>query len=87
MERLHRELDEEEGCFSGKTLVEILGRERVLIEHHAGVSGYSRECICVRNAGGGVRITGSCLEIVRMTKEQLVICGRIMGVELCAGEA
>jgi len=86
VEKIRQELDKEESSLTGKTLVEILDRERVLIEHHAGVSGYSRDCICVRTDRGQTRVRGQCLEIARMSKEQLVIRGRISGVDFCGRE-
>ena len=61
----------------GQVLVEIAGENRVLIEHHCGVREYSRERIGVKVKFGLVQICGSCLELRCMTKEQLVISGRI----------
>lgn len=69
----------------GQVLVEIAGENRVLIERHCGVREYSRERISVRVKYGLLQICGSCLELRCMTKEQLVICGRIDGVLLKRG--
>lgn len=66
----------------GQVLVEITGENRVLIEHHCGVREYSRERIGVKVKFGLVQICGSCLELKCMTKEQLVISGRIDSVIL-----
>ena len=66
----------------GQVLVEIAGESRVLIEHHQGVSEYSHDQISVKVKYGLVQISGSCLELQRMTKAQLVICGKIEGVVL-----
>ena len=52
----------------GQPIVEIAGDRRVLIENHFGVKEYSREKID--------------LELIRMTKEQLIISGRIDAVTL-----
>ena len=68
--------------FPGQPLVEIAGDRRVLIEHHQGVREYSRERIGVKVKYGLVLICGSCLELTRMTREQLVISGRIDGISL-----
>lgn len=70
----------------GLPLIEISGRNRVLIEHHAGVIDYSREQICVRVKYGQVSISGGCLELMRMTKEQVIISGKIECVRLVKGE-
>ena len=66
----------------GEVLVEILGKNRVLIEHHRGVREYGPERIGVTVKYGVVQISGSCLRLRCMTDEQLVITGCIDTVEL-----
>lgn len=68
--------------FPGQPIVEIGGDSRVLIENHFGVTEYSRERIGVKVRYGVVTVCGCGLELIRMTKEQLVICGRIDVVSL-----
>lgn len=67
---------------SAQPIIEIAGENRVLIENHFGVKGYSREKITANVKFGFVHICGTGLEILRMTKEQLVIQGRVMAVSL-----
>ena len=66
----------------GQVLVEITGENRVLIEHHRGVQEYSRDRIGVNVKFGIIQVCGRCLELRCMTREQLVICGRIDYVTL-----
>ena len=66
----------------GLPLVELLGDNRVLIECHHGVTEYSCEKIGVSVAYGTLRICGSGLKLRIMTRERLVISGRIDGMEL-----
>lgn len=66
----------------GQPVVEIAGERRVLIENHFGVKEYSRERIAVKVKYGLAVVCGGCLELSRMTKEQVVISGRIDGVSL-----
>lgn len=66
----------------GQTIVEIAGDRRVLIENHFGVKAYGREKILVKVKYGYVCICGCGLELLRMTREQLVIRGRIDAVTL-----
>lgn len=66
----------------GVPIVEVAGENRVLIERHSGVTEYSRERICVKVRYGAVCICGCSLELTRMTREQLVISGRIDCVQL-----
>ena len=63
-------------------IVEIAGDRRVLIENHFGVKEYSREKIGVKVKYGLVCVCGCNLELIRMTKEQLIISGRIDAVTL-----
>ena len=66
----------------GQTVVEIGGENRVLIENYGAVREYRPQKICVRVKYGTLIVTGCELELRRMTKEQLVISGRIDGVNL-----
>lgn len=66
----------------GQPLIELAGDRRVLVEHHQGVIQYGRDKICVKVKYGTVAVSGCDLELVRMTKEQLIICGRIDSVHL-----
>ena len=65
-----------------KPLIEISGNRRVLVENHQGVAAYGREKILVNVNYGSVCICGCNLEMLHMTKEQLVIYGRIDSVVL-----
>lgn len=66
----------------GTAIVEMAGECRVLIERHGGVTEYSRERICVKVCYGIVCICGCDLELALMTRELLVITGRIDSVQL-----
>lgn len=66
----------------GQPLIEIVGCSRVLIEHHNGVCAYGQEMICVNVRYGRICITGQSLELKRMTRGQLIICGCIESVLL-----
>lgn len=66
----------------GQSLVELSGDCRVLIENHCGVIEYSRERIGIGVKFGQVTVCGCGLELCRMTREQLIICGRIDTISL-----
>lgn len=66
----------------GQTIVELMGDRRVLIENHIGVVAYGRERIVVRTQCGLLMVCGCALELQHMSREQLVIRGRIDGVNL-----
>lgn len=81
-QRLAEEADVGTDNIPGQSIVEIAGCQRVLIENHLGVMGYSRERILVKVKFGCVCICGCGLELIRMTREQLVIQGKIDAVTL-----
>lgn len=82
MERIQRQMELSPEPVPGLPLVEISGQRRVLIENHGGVSSYGREQICVRVNYGEISVRGFGLELARMSREQLVITGRIDCVNL-----
>ncbi len=63
-------------------LVELVGKHRVLIENHKGVTAYDTEKILVRVEYGEICVSGKNLTLAKMSKEQLVICGDLCGVTL-----
>ena len=69
----------------GHPLVEIIDHSRVLIENHKGVSEYGKDMIRVKVKFGSVCVCGGDLELLRMTKGQLVIRGNIDRVQICRG--
>lgn len=82
LQRLADEADLSGEPLPGQPIVEIAGDRRVLIENHFGVKEYSRERIGVKVKYGVITVCGCGLELIRMTKEQLVISGRIDAVSL-----
>lgn len=81
-ERLAEGADLPGEVFPGQPLAELVGDHRVLIENHNGVTEYGTERISVRVRYGLLIVCGCGLELARMTKEQLVITGRIDSVIL-----
>lgn len=63
-------------------IIEVAGDSRVLVENHRGVSAYSTQRILIKVSFGTVCVCGCGLQLIRMTKEQLVIRGRIDSVSL-----
>ncbi len=77
LDRLTEDADLAAQPLPGQPIVEIAGDRRVLIENHFGVKEYGTQRITVKVKYGCVCVCGEHLELMRMTKEQLVICGRI----------
>ena len=82
MQRIADGADLSAEALPGVPVVELAGECRVLIERHGGVIEYSRERISVKVRYGTVCVCGSGLELTCMTREQLVISGRIDCVQL-----
>ena len=85
---IERILDETElmgEVLPGQTIVELAGDRRVLIEYHSGVTEYGREKIRIRVKYGEVCIYGNCLEMIRMSAQQLIISGQIDSVSIFRG--
>lgn len=82
MQRIMDRADLPSDMLPGLPVVEIAGDRRLLIENHLGVTEYGREHICVKAKFGQIRVCGGCLELSKMAKGQLVICGRIDSVSL-----
>ena len=66
----------------GVPVVELAGDRRGLLDRPGGVTEYSGERICVKVRYGLVCICGCGLELACMTREQLVVTGRIDAVQL-----
>lgn len=82
LDRLTEETEFSAQSLPGKTIVELAGDNRVLIENHFGVKAYSREKIIVNVKYGWVNVCGCGLEMMRMSKEQLVIRGKIEAISI-----
>jgi sporulation protein YqfC len=63
-----------------RTLIEIYGKERLLVEQHRGILAYGDECIRIGTSFGEVRVEGADLRLCCMSRQQVVIRGRIDAV-------
>lgn len=63
-------------------LVELTGYDRVLIENHLGVLAYSLQEIRIKVSYGTLSVVGCELQILQLSREQLVIKGKIDTIEL-----
>ena len=66
----------------GLPLVELLGKQRVLIENHSGLIQYCPHEIIVKVSYGPLIICGCRLRISLMTKQQVIITGQIGRIQL-----
>ncbi len=87
LNRLSSAADLPDEPFPGVPLIEIAGQNRVLVEHHCGVTEYGTHQIQVRVKYGYVCVCGQGLELARMTKGQLIITGRIESIRLIGRKA
>ena len=82
LEKLADEMDLSGEPIPGQSILELAGDGRILIENHMGITQYCREKICVKVHFGSIALCGCDLELARMTREQLVITGRIDTVSI-----
>lgn len=82
LQRLSTTVYESNEQLPGVPIVELAGDRRLLIENHRGVTEYGSERICVKLKYGILCVCGCEMELVKMTKEQLVITGLIGSVTI-----
>ena len=75
-------IDLQDAAVPGLPVIEIVGNIRVLMEHHCGVTEYGNKRIVVKMKKNMVAVDGDCLELTKMTSDQLIITGTIYGVSL-----
>lgn len=68
-----------------QTLIEVLGKNRLVFEHHGGISCYTPEQIMVRTTYGYLTIKGKDMKLCCMSRQQLCIMGTIENLELIGG--
>ena len=75
----------EETGLKPRTLAEIYGRDRLLVEHHRGILGYGTECIRIAATFGVLVVEGAELRLCCMSRSQLVIRGRLLCLRMEGG--
>lgn len=78
--------ESENELIRGEPFLELYGNNRVFVENHRGIIGYSCEEVYVRVEKGVLLICGEKLCIAKMTKSILVILGEIKSVSCCGGK-
>lgn len=71
-----------ENALPGIPILELTGDRRILIECHCGVTAYTTEEIGIRVKFGTVKIRGCDLRLAHMSRERLVVSGRIDSIDL-----
>lgn len=69
-----------------RTLAELYGSERLLVERHRGILSYGTECIRIGASCGVLVVEGEGLRLCCMSRSQLVIRGRLLGIRLEGSE-
>lgn len=68
-----------------RTLAELYGSERLLVEQHRGIVSYGSECIRIAAISGFLVVEGEGLRLCCMSRSQLVIRGKITEIRLEGG--
>lgn len=75
-------LDLPADMLAGLPRVELVGDREVRMENHRGILAYSAEEIHISGGKIAVRIRGAGMELKAMNSNELLIVGKIFGVEL-----
>lgn len=78
-------LSADAGGLKPRTLAELYGNERLLVEHHRGILGYGSACIRIGTSFGVLSVEGEELRLCCMSRAQLVIRGCIRCVRTEGG--
>ena len=65
-----------------RTLTELYGSERLLVEQHRGILGYGTECIRIDATFGVLVVEGADLRLCCMSRSQLVIRGKLQAIRI-----
>lgn len=81
-ELLSEKLDIPSDISIGTAKLSIYGKSRVLVENHKGILHYSENEIELSARGMSIKMLGDGLSISAMDKDDMLITGRILSVEL-----
>lgn len=82
LEKTAQALDLPADVLAGLPRVELIGDREVRMENHRGILSYGDEEIHVSAGGFVIKIVGEELKLRAMTGLELLVTGRIRGVEL-----
>lgn len=75
----------DDGGLRPRTLAELYGNDRLLVEQHRGILSYGTETIRIGATYGLLTVQGQDLRLCCMSRSQLVIRGRILSVSVEGG--
>lgn len=70
-----------------RTLLELLGKQRLVVECHRGIVCYGDSEVVIKASYGMIHILGDKLRLCRMSREQLCIRGEVQEIKLVGREA
>lgn len=70
----------------GTPLVEMIGRNTLILTHHKGLTEYTAQKICAKSSEGLLTVTGNGLTLTQMNAERLTVSGKIDGVIYTEGK-
>lgn len=77
-----RLLESEGNYLMPRTLAEVYGLDRLLVEHHSGILSYGTERICIAATFGTLVVEGQDLRLCCMSRNQLVIRGKVQHLHM-----
>lgn len=83
LEKTAQALDLPADVLTGLPRIELLGDRELRMENHKGILAYGTQEIHISGGPFIIKVTGEGLELRTMTALELLITGRITGVQLC----
>ena len=80
-ENLAERLGLPEEVVSGSAKISVTGGKRALIENHRGILEYGSERIVIRTTGGNLILSGTGLQLLGMSRRELIFGGKLQNVE------
>lgn len=65
-----------------RTLAEVYGTHRLLVEEHRGIVSYGTQCIRIAATYGMLVVEGEDLRLCCMSRSQLVVRGKLHAVKM-----
>ena len=82
MGSIHNAMEQKQDLLKTVPIAELAGYNRLLVENHQGVLAYSPLEIQMKVSFGKIAVTGTNLQLMQISREQLVITGRITGIQV-----
>jgi len=79
---IQKSVEPKQNVLSKIPIAELAGRNRLLVENHQGILAYSKQEIQIKVSYGRLAVVGTDLQLMQISREQLVITGQIAEIQV-----